>query len=92
MTTVKRSPVLPDLPTVAEAALPGFESVAILCALMMPAGTPKDVVAYLNRETNAVLQLPDVREKLAAQGIETLGGTLKWLMPSSKTKLRNGRA
>jgi tripartite-type tricarboxylate transporter receptor subunit TctC len=74
VTTAKRSPVLPDLPTIAEAALPGFESVAIY-ALMMPAGTPKDVVAYLNRETNAVLQLPDVREKLAAQGIEMLGGT-----------------
>jgi tripartite-type tricarboxylate transporter receptor subunit TctC len=74
VTTAKRSPVLPELPTVAEAALPGFESVAIY-ALMTPAGTPKDAVAYLNRETNAVLQLPDVREKLAAQGIETLGGT-----------------
>ncbi len=74
VTTAKRSPVLPDLPTVAEAALPGFESVAIY-ALLAPAGTPREVVAYLNRETNAALQLADLREKLSAQGIETLGGT-----------------
>ena len=74
VTTAKRSPVLPDLPTIAEAALPGFESVAIY-ALLAPAGTPKDVVAYLNRETNAVLQLADLRERLAAQGIEPLGGS-----------------
>ncbi|MDB5809829.1 MAG: hypothetical protein JWN94_1951 [Betaproteobacteria bacterium] len=74
VTTAKRSPVLPDLPTVSEAALPGFESVAIY-AFMAPSGTPKDIIAYLNRETNAVLQLADVKEKLAPQGIESLGGT-----------------
>ena len=66
--------MLPELPTIAEAALPGFESVAIY-ALLAPAGTAKDIVAYLNRETNAVLQLPDVREKLSGQGIEPLGST-----------------
>jgi len=74
VTTVKRSPVLPDLPTVAEAALPGFESVAIY-ALLAPAGTSKDIVTSLNRETNVVLQMGDVKDKLSAQGIEPLGGT-----------------
>ena len=74
VTTAKRSPVLPELPTIAESALPGFESVAIY-ALLAPAGTPKDIVAYLNRETNAVLQMADLREKLSAQGIEPLGGS-----------------
>ena len=63
VTTVKRSPVLPDLPTVAEAALPGFESVAIY-ALLAPAGTSKDIVTSLNRETNVVLQMGDVKDKL----------------------------
>ena len=58
----------------AEAALPGFESVAFY-ALLAPTSTPKDVVACLNRETNAVPQLADLREKLSAPGIETLGGT-----------------
>ena len=73
VTTAKRSAVLPDLPTVAE-SLPGFESVAIY-ALLAPAGTTKEIVAYLNRETNAALQVADLREKLSAQGIEPLGGS-----------------
>ena len=86
VTTAKRSPVLPDLPTIAEAALPGFESVAIY-ALLAPAGTPKDVVAYLNRETNAVLQLADLRERLAAQGIEPLGGSAEAVEASIRNEV-----
>ena len=86
VTTAKRSPVLPDLPTIAEAALPGFESVAIY-ALLVPAGTPKDIVAYLNRETNAALQVPDLREKLSAQGIEPLGGTAEAVDASIRTEV-----
>ena len=86
VTTAKRSPVLPDLPTIAEAALPGFESVAIY-ALLAPAGTPKDIVAYLNRETNAALQNADLREKLSAQGIEPLGGTSEAVDAIIKTEV-----
>jgi tripartite-type tricarboxylate transporter receptor subunit TctC len=86
VTTAKRSPVLPDLPTIAEAALPGFESVAIY-ALLAPAGTPKDIVAYLNRETNAALQNADLREKLSAQGIEPLGGTAEAVDAIIKTEV-----
>jgi tripartite-type tricarboxylate transporter receptor subunit TctC len=86
VTTAKRSPVLPDLPTIAEAALPGFESVAIY-ALLAPAGTPKDIVAYLNRETNAALQNADLREKLTAQGIEPLGGTAEAVDAIIKTEV-----
>jgi tripartite-type tricarboxylate transporter receptor subunit TctC len=74
VTTQKRSPVFPDLPTVAEAGLPGFESVAIY-GLLAPAGTPAEIIALLNREANAVLQMPDVVAKLAEQGIEASGGT-----------------
>jgi tripartite-type tricarboxylate transporter receptor subunit TctC len=74
VTTAKRSPVFPALPTVSEAGLPGFESVAIY-GLLAPTGTPADVIALLNRETNAVLQMPDVIAKLADQGIEAAGGT-----------------
>jgi tripartite-type tricarboxylate transporter receptor subunit TctC len=74
VTSAQRSPVLPDLPTVAEAALPGFESVAPY-ALFAPAGTPADIIALLNREVNTVLLLPEVRDKLAEQGIETSGST-----------------
>lgn len=73
VTSSKRSPVLPELPTVAE-TLAGFESVAPY-ALFAPAGTPGDIVALINREVNAVLLMPDVRDKLAEQGIEVSGST-----------------
>ena len=74
VTSAKRSPVLPDLPTIAEAALPGFESIAPY-ALFAPAGTPAEIVAFLNREVNIVLLQADVRDKLAEQGIEVSGST-----------------
>ena len=69
-----RSPQLPDVPTMSESGLPGFESYTDY-ALYAPAGTPKAVVALLNKETNAVLQLPDLRAKLADLGIEIAGST-----------------
>ena len=71
---LKRSAQLPDTPTLSEAGLPGFQS-HLDYALYAPAGTPKDVISRLNRETNAVLQDPDVRAKLGAQGIEISGST-----------------
>jgi tripartite-type tricarboxylate transporter receptor subunit TctC len=70
----ERSAVLPELPTMAQAGVPGVVS-ATDYAIFAPAGTPKEVVALLNRETNAVLQIPDLREKLAAQGIEISPGS-----------------
>jgi tripartite-type tricarboxylate transporter receptor subunit TctC len=72
--TRQRSSLLPDLPTMAEAGFPGVVS-ATDYAIFAPAGTPKEVIALVNRETNAVLQLPDLREKLAGLGIELQGGT-----------------
>ncbi len=69
-----RSAQLPDVPTVSEAGLPGFESYTDY-ALYAPAGTPKAIVARLNRETNAVLQLSDLRAKLDGIGIEVAGST-----------------
>jgi tripartite-type tricarboxylate transporter receptor subunit TctC len=70
----ERSPVLPELPTMAEAGVPGVIS-ATDYAIFAPAGTPREIIARLNREVNAVLQLPDLRDKLAGQGIEIVGGT-----------------
>ena len=72
--TRTRSALFPDLPTMAEAGVPGVVS-SVDYALYAPAATPKNIVALLNRETNAVLELPDLREKLAGQGIELVGGT-----------------
>ena len=69
-----RSTVLPELPTMAEAGVPGVIS-ATDYAIYAPAGTPREIIARVNREVNAVLELPDLREKLAAQGIEIVGGT-----------------
>ena len=70
----QRSSQLPETPTLSESGLPGFQSNTDY-ALYAPARTPKEIVALLNRETNAVLQQPDVRAKLAAQGIEVSRST-----------------
>jgi tripartite-type tricarboxylate transporter receptor subunit TctC len=70
----QRSAQLPEVPTLSEAGLAGFVSNTDY-ALYAPAGTPKNIVALLNRETNAVLQLADLRAKLAASGIEISGST-----------------
>lgn len=69
-----RSSQLADVPTMSEAGLPGFESYTDY-ALYAPAGTPKAIVARLNRETGTVLLLPDLRAKLAGIGIEVAGST-----------------
>ena len=69
ITTPKRSPLLPDVPTVAESGVPGFE-VTLWTGLFAPTGTPKDIVAQLGRETESVLQMPETREALAKLGSE----------------------
>jgi len=66
-TGLKRSPALPDLPTVAEAGLPGFE-VTGWFGLLAPARTPADLVQRLNAEVNRVMALPELRDKLALLG------------------------
>lgn len=69
-----RSNTLPDVPTMAEAGLPGYET-ATNYTLFAPAKTPAEVVALLNRETNAVLKMPEVVEKLTSLGIVVVGGS-----------------
>jgi tripartite-type tricarboxylate transporter receptor subunit TctC len=73
VTGLKRSPAMPDLPTVAESGIPGYESLS-RSGLAVPAGTPRPVVDRLNRETNAVLATPEMRQKLADQGADAMGG------------------
>ena len=70
----KRSPLAPDLPTVAESGLPGFASDTYF-GLFAPAGTPKAIVDKLNADTNKVLAQPDFRERLASLGADPAGGT-----------------
>ena len=74
VTSAKRTTVMPEVPTVAESGIPGFEAISWF-GLYAPAATPKDTVNRLNAEFNRVLQLPDVREKLAAQGAEPIAMT-----------------
>lgn len=76
VTSAKRSPILPDVPTVAEAAFPGFES-TFWFALLAPRDTPKSVIDELNRVFNAVLQAPDVRQQLSELGVDVGGGTVQ---------------
>jgi tripartite-type tricarboxylate transporter receptor subunit TctC len=70
VTTKARSQLAPDLPTIAETAVPEFDLVS-WTGLLAPAGTPKAVVDKLNAEVNAILGQSEVKERLAALGIET---------------------
>jgi tripartite-type tricarboxylate transporter receptor subunit TctC len=76
VTTAKRARIMPELPTVAEAGVPGFEA-ATWHGVLVPAGTPTAIVDRLNAEINRMLQLPDVRDRLTALGAEIIGGTPK---------------
>ena len=71
ITSAKRSALMPELPTVAESGLPGFE-VSAWFGLYAPVAVPKDIVARLNADVNRVLQLPEVKEKFAALGAESM--------------------
>jgi len=70
--SAKRSPLLPNVPTMAEAGLPGFEW-QTWASLVAPVGTPKPIVDRLNAELVKAVNSPDVREKLIAQGLEPIG-------------------
>jgi tripartite-type tricarboxylate transporter receptor subunit TctC len=69
VTSAKRWPTLPQIPTLAESGLPDYE-VILWTGIMGPAGLPRDIVAQLYRETVQVLALPDIKEALARQGAE----------------------
>jgi tripartite-type tricarboxylate transporter receptor subunit TctC len=72
--TSKRLPLLPDLPTISEAGVPGYEATQWY-GVLAPAGTPKPIVAKLNAEMAKAIKGPDVREKLAADAAEPVGNS-----------------
>jgi len=74
VTTAKRSSQLPDLPTIAEAGVPGFEASGWF-GFAAPAGTPRAVVRKLNTELVRILNLPEVKERLIGLGAEPVGDT-----------------
>jgi tripartite-type tricarboxylate transporter receptor subunit TctC len=69
---LKRSSVLPDVPTIDESGVPGFDA-ASWYAVFAPAGTPKNVVAMLGKEIVAIMNTPDIRERFANDGFEPAG-------------------
>jgi len=74
ITSLQRSAAAPDIPTVSEAGVPGFESLQWYGALV-PAQTPREVVARLHLELVRVLALPEIRERLLIDGIDPIGDT-----------------
>jgi len=74
VTSARRSSTLPDLPTIAESGVPGYEAVGWF-GLLAPAATPRDVVARISADANEVLNDPEVKRKLVALGAEPSGDT-----------------
>ncbi|MES2185910.1 MAG: tripartite tricarboxylate transporter substrate binding protein [Pseudomonadota bacterium] len=74
VTSPQRMPSLPEVPTIAEQGLPGYET-GSWYGILAPAGTPADIVERLNREINKALQNPDLRTKLGNEGADPVGGT-----------------
>jgi len=74
VTSGRRVPAFSDLPTVAEAGVPGFD-VSAWAGAIVPAGVPKAIIARLNAELNKALTTPSVRDKLPEMGLEIVGGT-----------------
>jgi tripartite-type tricarboxylate transporter receptor subunit TctC len=70
VTSLKRTPIMPDLPSIAESGFPGFEATSWF-GLLAPARTPAPVIAKAQQQAAAVAALPDVREKLTQLGLDT---------------------
>ena len=82
----KRSPLLPDLPTVAESGLPGFD-VASWVGFLAPAGTLPEIVQKWHREVARIIQLPDVRQQQLNQGLEPVGSTPEFFADFLKSEI-----
>jgi tripartite-type tricarboxylate transporter receptor subunit TctC len=74
VTNPKRSPVVPDVPTVAESGLPGFEALQWF-GILVPAGTPKEIVARLNAESVKIMRQPDIKDRMTALGADVVANT-----------------
>jgi len=83
VTSAARSGLLPDVPTISESGLPGYEAAGWF-GVLVPAGTPKPVVAKLNAGINRVLETAEVKASLAADGAEAAGGTPEQMAQSMR--------
>jgi tripartite-type tricarboxylate transporter receptor subunit TctC len=86
VTGARRIAALPDVPTVAESGFPGFD-VTSWHSVLAPAGTPPEIVARLNQELVRIIQMPDVRERLAAIGMEPSPSTQEQLAADIRTEV-----
>ena len=86
MTGAKRSPLVPDLPTIAEAGLPGYE-ITQWWGLLGPAGMPAAIVTRINSDVNAILQQPEVKERFASAGADTAPNTPAWFASYMKSEV-----
>ena len=86
VTSLKRSALAPELPTMDESGVRGFE-VLVWFGVVGPAGIPRDIVTKLNAEINKILQLPDVRERFQAGGVEPVGGPAEKFGDHLKTEI-----
>jgi tripartite-type tricarboxylate transporter receptor subunit TctC len=85
-TGARRDPALPDLPTIAEAGVAGYES-GVWFGLMAPAATPKDVIAKLNDASNKGLKSPDFVKRMSELGYVMMGGTPEHMTDLLKTEV-----
>jgi tripartite-type tricarboxylate transporter receptor subunit TctC len=86
VSTAKRSSALPDLPTIAEAGVQGYEAGAWF-GLLAPAGTPKAIVAQLSAESARILKLPDISKRISELGAEPVGSTPEQFAELIKTEI-----
>ena len=82
----KRSPLFPDVPTISESGVPGFEFGSFF-AIVTPAGTPREIVARLNAEVVKAANAPDVRDKLVAQGFSVVASSPEALNAATREQL-----
>ena len=85
VTTPARSPLTPELPTVSEAGVSGYE-VGVWFGVAAPGGTPKPIVDKLNAEIVKILHMPDVKERFAAQGVDVVGSTVEQFQAHLQTQ------
>ena len=86
VTSLKRSPAAPEVPTVSESGLPGYEATAWQ-GVLAPAGTPREIVGKLNVELVRIVQQPEVRKQLADQGYDPAGTTSDQFAEYVKTEI-----
>ena len=85
ITSATRSQALPDIPTIAEAGVPGYEAVQ-WSGMVAPAGTPREIINKLNKETVAILRTPEIRERFASDSAEVVASSPQEFAAFMKTE------